>query len=138
MEKGRNKILGGGGFHHVALRVVDIDASVAFYTNVLGFAETLRWGEGDGRAVMLDTGDGACLEIFAGGSSAEADGRPILHFALNCENVDEVIARASDAGMAITMSPKDVDIPSSPTTPVRIAFFKGPDGELVELFHRRS
>jgi glyoxylase I family protein len=137
MSDGHNAKLGGGGFHHVALRSADFDASVAFYTSVLGFREALRWGDGDGQAIMLDAGQGACLEIFAGGDGKAADGRPILHFALNCEDVDGVIARVRQAGMDVTMEPKDVDIPSQPPTGVRIAFFKGPDGELVELFHRR-
>ena len=137
MTDGSNTVLGGGGFHHVALTSADFNASFAFYTEVLGLTEVLRWGEGDGQAVMLDTGDGACLEIFAGGDGAASDGRPILHFALNCKDVDGVIDRVGKAGMEITMQPKDVDIPSEPMTPVRIAFFKGPDGELVELFCQR-
>ena len=33
------------------------------------------------------------------------------------------------------MEPAAIDIPSRPgPTPVRIAFFKGPDGEVIELF----
>ncbi len=43
---GKNTTFGGGGFHHRATRVSDFDASVQFYTRVLGFAEKVRWGEG--------------------------------------------------------------------------------------------
>ncbi len=136
---GRNEAIGGGGFHHVALRAKDFDASVRFYTNVLGFRETIRWGEGDERAIMLDTGDGSCLEVFAGGDGAPADGRPLLHFALNTDDVDAAVGRVRDAGAEITTEPTDVDIPTvGGSTPVRIAFFKGPDGEVIELFQYRA
>jgi len=66
---GYNEKIGGGGFHHVALKARDFDKSVKFYTEGLGFKQVLAWGEGDNRAVMLDTGEGNYMEIFAGGSS---------------------------------------------------------------------
>ena len=66
---GTNSVLGGGGFHHVAVRVADFDSAVNFYSEVLGFSPKITWGEGDKRAVMLDTGNGSYLEVFAGGTS---------------------------------------------------------------------
>ncbi|GEM_PF-6146594 len=39
----------------------------------------------------------------------------------------------------VTVEPKDVEIPSRPQpTPVRLAFFEGPDGEVIELFHNET
>jgi len=131
---GSNTVLGGGGFHHVALKVKDFDAAKNFYVDVLGFKEKISWGEGDKRAVMLDTGDGNYLEVFAGGTEPEERGT-VLHLALRTTRCDEVVARVRAAGAEITVEPKDVTIPSQPTpTPVRLAFFKGPAGEIVELF----
>lgn len=130
-----NPKIGGCGFHHVAIRARDFDASVRFYTDALGFAEKIRWGEGDGRAIMLDTGDGNYLEIFAGGRGAAPAEGAILHFALRTDNCDAAIARARSAGAVVTTEPKDVVIPSRPSqTPVRLAFCKGPDGEIIEFF----
>ena len=129
-----NQTLGGGGFHHVAIRVRDFEASVRFYTQALGFVEKTRWGDGDKRGVMLDTGDGNYLEIFAGATGPAPEG-PIIHFAIRTTDTDAACARAKAAGAEVTIEPKDVDIPSTPhTVPVRLAFFKGPDGEVVELF----
>ena len=34
---GHNKTISGGGFHHIAMRVRDFDASLKFYTEGLGF-----------------------------------------------------------------------------------------------------
>ena len=46
-----------------------------------------------------------------------------------------MIERVRAAGMPITVEPKDVTIPSRPhALPLRLAFFKGPGGEVFELF----
>jgi len=138
--KGTNTVIGGGGFHHVALRASDFDASVRFYVEALGFKPRISWGEGAKRAVMLDTGDGNYLEVFAGGARAAqpAAAKPpagtVLHFALRTANVDEAVARARRAGATITVEPKDAEIPSTPVTRARIAFCTGPDGESIEFF----
>jgi glyoxylase I family protein len=134
---GKNDAIGGGGFHHVAIRAKDFDASVRFYTQAMGFKQVMAWGEGKSAAVMLDTGDGSCLEIFAGGDGKPKEEGAVLHFALNTTDVDAATERARRAGVQITTEPTRVDIPTLPKpTPVRLAFFKGPDGEIVELFHK--
>ena len=61
---GKNARIGGGGFHHVAFRAHDFEKSLKFYTEGIGFVPTITWGEGDRRAVMLDTGDGNFVELF--------------------------------------------------------------------------
>jgi glyoxylase I family protein len=137
-----NQTLGGGGFHHVAIRARDFDASVHFYTQALGFVEKIRWGEGDKRAIMLDVGDGNYLEIFAGRNESlptTAAEPPILHFAIRTTNTDAAVARARSAGAVVTTEPKDVVIKSAPQpTPVRLAFCKGPDGEIIEFFQNET
>lgn len=131
---GYNNTIGGGGFHHVAIRAYDFDASVHFYTEALGFTQKIAWGEGEKRAVMLDAGDGNYLEIFANGTNESKPEGAIIHFALRTDNCDAAIERARLAGAQITIEPKDVEIPSTPhRTPVRLAFCKGPDGEIIEF-----
>ena len=136
---GQNETIGGGGFHHVAIKTADFEKTVAFYTQALGFVERVRWGEGDGRAIMLDCGDGNYFEIFAGGKVAEGEkGKPaagdLVHVALRSEDVDGAIAAAKAGGATITVEPKDVAIPSTPPMNVRIAFCKAPGGETIEFF----
>jgi glyoxylase I family protein len=117
------------------LRAGDFEASVRFYTEALGMKEKIRWGEGDGRGILLDTGDGNYIEIFAGGTKGPKPEGAILHFAIRTDNTDAALERARQAGMEVTMEPKDVEIPSTPhKTPIRIAFCKGPDGEMIEFF----
>jgi glyoxylase I family protein len=124
------------GFHHIAIRARDFDKSVGFYTAVLGFAPKIAWGERPGRAVMLDVGNANYLEIFERPSQEPATQEgAILHLALRTQTCDATLERARAAGCPVTVEPRDVTIPSAPQpTPVRIAFFQGPDGEVVELF----
>jgi glyoxylase I family protein len=129
-----NHKIGGGGFHHVAIKVRDFDATLKFYMSSLGFTERLRWGEGDSRAALLDSGDGNYLEVFAGGPQERKPDGSIIHMAFRTNDVDAAIEVARAAGAEITVEPKDVLISSNPPTPVRIAFFKGPDGEVIEFF----
>lgn len=134
---GNNTKIGGGGFHHVAIRVGDFDKSIKFYTEGLGFIESRTWGEGDKRAAMLDTGDGNFLEVFAGGCTEEKPEGAYIHLAFRTDNCDNALAQAVTAGAVITAEPKDLAIPSNPPLPVRIAFCKGFDGEVIEFFQER-
>jgi len=135
----KNRVIKGCGFHHVAIRAHDFEASVRFYTEALGFVERIRWGDEESRAVMLDTGDGNYIEIFSGGATDPKPEGSILHFALRADNCDSALNRARAAGATIIMESKDILIPSVPDpTPIRIAFCKGPDGEVIEFFESRT
>jgi len=134
MMAGSNKVLGGGGFHHVAIKVADFDKTIAFYSDLLGFVPRLTWGEGDGRGALLDTGDGNYLEVFAGGEVGVKPTGGFYHIALRTDDIDGIIERVRQAGAEITVEPKDVVIHGEVVTPIRVAFFNGPDGESIELF----
>src|SRR5436190_12831132 len=93
--RGTNDALAGGGFHHIAVRAFDFDASLRFYTEGLGFKRVYGWGEDgrargekDSRAALLDTGDGNYLELFGGGLRPHGNSpieEVLLHFALRTE-----------------------------------------------------
>jgi len=124
------------GFHHIALRVADFDASVKFYTEGIGLTQVLSWGEGQGRAVMLDAGNGNYVELFAGGTTEAKPEGTLLHFALRCDDVDAAMQRALAAGAGTHMAPTALTINGLPAPKnVYIAFCIGPDGELIEFFH---
>jgi glyoxylase I family protein len=125
------------GFHHIAIKVVDWDRSVAFYQH-LGFVPVREWGQAPKRAAMLDGGDGTVIEIFEGGlAETPSEGR-IIHFALRASDCDAAHALAIAGGAVETMAPKNVDIPSRPAPyAVRISFVRSPSGELIEFFSER-
>lgn len=135
-----NAIIKGAGFHHVAYRSPDLDASVAFWVDVLGCKPKLKFDMGDGRyGVMIDIGDGNYIEVFNRDESepVEAEAR-MLHVCLRCTNIGEVIERVRAAGCAVTVEPKRVSLTNlvddeMPTAEVELAFFTGPDGQVIEL-----
>ncbi len=122
------------GYHHAALRVRDFEASLRFYKAALGAVPRISWGEGKGQAVMLDIGNGNCLEIFAGGRKRPRREGSLLHLAFRTRDCDGALASARAAGAVVTQEPTSVTIPSSPPAAVRIAFCAGPDGEVLEFF----
>jgi catechol 2,3-dioxygenase-like lactoylglutathione lyase family enzyme len=139
---GTNSILGGGGFHHVAIKVKDFDRTVAMYKEAFGFTEKVAWGaktaERDNRGIMLDTGDGNFLEVFGDGSKTVRPAAApteccsaLIHWAFRTTKIDEVMERARKAGFKVTVEPKDVT-PAGVTA--RVAFCEGPDGEVFEFF----
>lgn len=135
-EQHPNASIPGCGFHHVAIRTADWDRSLRFWTEGMGFRPAVQWGEAPRRAVMLDTGDGNYLEIFERDPmpDAPAENAAILHFALRTDDCDAATERARAAGAEVTMEPKSLSVFGEPKIPIRISFFKGPDGEICELF----
>ena len=123
------------GFHHAAMKVANFEAVVAFYKQGLGLTEKISWGEGNSRAVLLDCGNGNYIEVFAGGADGVLPEGPVLHLALRTANCDAALAQAVAAGAVVTLTARDVTIPSQPQpTPVRIAFCRGLAGEIIEFF----
>jgi len=129
-----NKKIANIGIHHLALSSADYDKSLKFYIDGLGFEKVAEWGEGASRACLLDIGNGSHFEIFANGSANPEKDVKFVHFAFSTTNPDGAYENALAAGAASHMIPTTLDIPATPPLPVRIAFVKGPDGELLEFF----
>src|SRR4051812_29954305 len=65
---------------HIALHVADVDASVAFYSGVLGLQEIPAAAKG---RRWLSLGKGVALHLLGGRTASVADDRSV-HFALTC------------------------------------------------------
>lgn len=114
------------GIHHVCMKVKDIQQSVDFYTKEMNYEIRLQW---DGGA-MLKAPDGTHLEFFPEGSE-----KGYAHVAYACSDVDKVYHQALSYGCESVKAPIDITIPSNPPLVARIAFFKDPHGNTIELFH---
>ena len=125
----------GPGFHHVALRAFDFDKTLQFYKEAFGYERHFGWGKPGNRAAMLGIGDGNYVEVFEGRKPGEVAEGGLLHYAVRVEDTDAVYQSALAAGASSVMEPKDVDIEGDHTVRVRIAFVKGLDGEVIELFY---
>jgi len=136
----------GNCFHHVAIRAVDFDATVKFYTEGLGFKLHFPFSV-PGRidcAAFLDAGDGRFVEVFGQDSNVQSEGRrrqpgeartegAMLHFCLRAADTDASYARALAAGATSRVEPVSRRISEDPLVEVRIAFVTGPNGEVIEF-----
>lgn len=125
------------GFHHVCVKTREWDRTLAFYCDLLGCTEKIAWRAAPQRAIMLDTGDGNYMEIFEDLAYVPAPNGAVIHFAFRTTRLDEVAARVREAGVKITVEPKDVTIATTNgagAVPIRIFFCEGPSGEVIEFF----
>jgi glyoxylase I family protein len=136
------------GFHHVAIRAVDFDQTIRFYTQGLGFSVRFGFsipGRID-RAAFIDVGDGRYIEVFGQGSTVQAEGRrrradeertegALLHFCLRVADIEVAHAKALAAGATSRIEPRTGTLSGADgtTADVRIAFVNGPNGEVIEF-----
>ncbi|MFW5787617.1 MAG: VOC family protein [Halanaerobiales bacterium] len=126
------------GFHHLALKADDYEQTIEFYVQGLNFDIDLEWEMDDGkRAAMVNTGNENYLEIFEG-REKEIQNGAYLHLAFSTSDCEQALTKAQNAGAEITQQPQELEIPSEPVKKVKIAFCKGPDGEIIEFFEELS
>jgi catechol 2,3-dioxygenase-like lactoylglutathione lyase family enzyme len=97
----------------VALKVKNLDKSLAFYTEKMGFSEMLRRNHDDGRVwlVYLRITDDQYLEIFPGAVQDSAPGpetNGINHFCLVVEDIEKFIRQLSRRTSPFTTRSKPV------------------------------
>lgn len=116
------------GIHHVSLKCApgsEFEKTLSFYQGLLGLSVDRQWDGG----IMLDTGNGI-VEIFTNAKDHPGMGA-WRHVALEVDEVDDLVASIREAGYAVTVEPKDIDLVG---LQARIAFVVGPLGEEIELF----
>ena len=136
------------GIHHVALSTADLERSLAFYRDLLGFAPVMdfSWPEGTehmnrtheldetaGRVVLLRLGN-AMLELFEYGTPAPRPRDPnrrmcdhgLIHFCLDVDDVEAEYRRLSAAGVRFHCAPVDYGS-------VKLTYGRDPDGNVIEF-----
>lgn len=120
---------------HVGVMVKDIDASIAFYTDILGFQLKGRTPHSNGVIELAFLGFGASdeteLELIQGyNSSLPAEGR-VHHFAIHITDVEAEFDRLKKLDVKFI----DDGITTLPNG-YKYFFVEGPEGEWIELFQR--
>lgn len=120
------------GIGHVALKVKDLDRSLAFYTEKIGFPEMFRLNHDDGRPwlIYLRITDHQYLEIFPGAVQESAPGpetNGINHFCLIVEDIEKVIGQLNEKGVPLHMPLK------TGADNNRQAWVRDPDGNRIEF-----
>ncbi len=136
------------GIHHTAISTVDLERSLAFYRDLLGFEMMLdwRWPEGTanmnrtqalaesaGRVVLLKAGN-AMLELFEYATPTpkgrDADRQlcdhGLTHFCLDVDDIEKEYERLKAAGMPFHCPPVDYGT-------VKTTYGRDPDGNVIEL-----
>ncbi|MBX4860028.1 VOC family protein [Rhizobium leguminosarum bv. viciae] len=125
-------MLGITGYGHVAIKVKDLDASLDFYRERLGFPEMLRLKNEDGSTwlVYLRITDDHYLEIFPGAENDRAPGwnaNGVNHMCFTIDDLDATATRIQAAGIKLTAEIK----PGLDGN--RQAWIEDPDGNRIEL-----
>jgi lactoylglutathione lyase len=116
----------------VALKVKDLNKSLAFYIGKMGFSEMLRLNHDDGRVwlVYLRITDDQYLEIFPDAVQDSAPGpetNGINHLCLVVEDIENIIRQLSEKDVALHHPLK------TGADHNRQAWIRDPDGNRIEL-----
>ncbi|REA59661.1 VOC family protein [Dyadobacter luteus] len=135
------------GLHHIAIRAVDFDQTLNFYTKGLGYTPYHEWALQQfnlRRAAMLKSPDGQTyLEIFDNKADIAAQGRQrldhepfvqtaLLHLCLSVTDVEKAYEAALYAGATVCIPPSRL-ILGNPPLHVHNALVYSPNGEVIEF-----
>ena len=120
------------GLGHLALRVRDLDRSLDFWRDRVGFQEMHRLKRDNGETwlVYLRITDDQFLELFPDATTDQVppdDQNGVMHICLDIVDLDEEIARLTASGVTI-VSPIKGGIDNN-----RGAWIHDPDGNRIEL-----
>ena len=141
------------GIHHTAISTADLERSIAFYRDLLGFETVMDWSwpegtanmnathdleETAGRVVLLKAGN-AMLELFQFETPTPKPVDPdrplsdhgITHFCIDVDDIDLEYERLKAGGMRFHCPPVDYGT-------VKTTYGRDPDGNVIELQEIKS
>ncbi len=135
------------GLAHVAIQAKDYQATLTFYTQVLGFKVGHHWSlpsfQIKEAAMLISPDQRTCIEIFDNEAVIPAQGKKalleediahgaLLHFAFYVDNVEEVYQKALAHGAKAFIEPDELSLGEPPLV-VRNALVHSPNGEVIEF-----
>lgn len=114
---------------HTMVRVTDVDASLRFYCDGLGFKEVRRSPNEKGRYTLIFLSasgkeDGAMVELtYNWDPETYTGGRNFGHLAIAVTNVYDTCTHLQDMGVVINRPPRDGNM----------AFVRSPDNISIEV-----
>ena len=115
---------------HVSLNVADLDASVAFYSDVIGLKEIPAAAKG---RRWFSLGRGVAVHLLGGRTEPVADNRSV-HLALTTDNLEPILQRLKERKIAWSdFAGTQGAVSTGRTDGVRQVFFRDPDGYWIEV-----
>jgi len=116
---------------HTMIRVSNLDQSLDFFVNKLGFVEQRRFENEAGRYTLVfvvapESPDAPVELTYNWDPEAYTGGRNFGHLALEVDNIYDYCERLQKQGITINRPPRDG----------RMAFIKTPDGISIELLNK--
>ncbi len=123
---------------HTMVRVHDLDASMAFYRDLLGLVETRRYESEQGQFTLVYLAAPEDLEQVAAEQAPVVEltynwdgevyqgGRNFGHLAYEVDDVYALCQKVLDQGIELNVPPSDG----------RMAFFRSPDNISIELLQK--
>ena len=123
---------------HTMIRVTDLEASVAFFAETLGFVETRRYTNEKGRFTLVFFAAPGDVEVareskaplveltYNWDPEAYTGGRNFGHLAYEVDDIYAYCARLQAAGVTINRPPRDG----------HMAFIRTPDNISIELIQK--
>jgi lactoylglutathione lyase len=123
---------------HVAINVADLDRSLDFYSNVLGFPEMMRIDHDNGTPwlVYLRVTDDQFIELFPGAETESTSpswhANGFAHLCLMVDDLQTVVADIKAKGATMLIEPKSGADGNSQ------AWLLDPDGNKIELMQMHA
>ena len=116
---------------HTMIRVANLDQSLDFFINKLGFVEQRRYENETGRFTLVfvacpESPDAPVELTYNWDPETYAGGRNFGHLALEVDNIYDTCANLQKHGIVINRPPREG----------RMAFIKTPDGISIEVLQK--
>ena len=122
------------GIHHLCVQTADLEASLHFYRDLIGFQvldrETCDFGEY--AMLKLGTSRLELIEPNAPQADSFGPGGSLAHFGLQVQRIDEVYADL--LGRGVRFAPGGVQTYAQPMGGFRAVSLVGPSGENINLY----
>ena len=130
------------GLAHVNVQAADVDKSIAFYRDTLGFTlvdtsdidrsgKTMRYALLKLGTCVIELSPAPQPTDAGAAQAAGSPGGPINHFALAVADVDKAVAALKAKGVSVA---RDPSTNAQLFGGIRMVFITGPSGERIELF----
>lgn len=116
------------GIAHICFIVRDLEATIKFYCDILGFNLAFDYVDEQGKLIgaYLHTGDRNFIELFERTPSPKAEKQAYQHLSLEVDNMEKTVAHLKSRGIEVTEIGRGGENSW-------IARFADPEGNKIEL-----